>query len=409
VTGPLQQVHLRFCDEASKQFAVRLRVTDGGGRYHAPFGRLTRFSTAPGVDVGANVSLDGEAWAIIDGACEILLPPGPLRIQAQKGPEFRPLDTQAVLQPGKMSMRFVVERWRNLAAEGWHSGDVCSYEMSPHAALLEAAAQDLCVVDLLARETPAPRLLEAAGVLEPAISNIAAFSGQQPALANAQRMVVVNTANQSPHGRLLLLNTHRTVYPLSFQAGEKWTLIDWCDQCHRKKGLVIADDWLLRLTEKPVPELLDAEFLKRVDAIRFHPDVPLTPWFDALARGFKLPLVAGSGKESNHDLLGSWRTYALLPTEQPLSYANWIEAVRTGQTFVTNGPLLKWRPGENAIEAMSQTPLTKLQILKEGKVIAQTDGPAESLSLEIPPGPAMVARCESPDGIAVSSPLIRMG
>jgi hypothetical protein len=382
VSGPLQQVHLRFNDAAGKPTAVRVRVTDASGAYHAPFGRLTCFATESGVDVGANVLLDDGPWAIIDGACEIALPPGPLKIQARKGPEFKPFDEDIVLHPGKMSLRFVMERWTDRAADGWHAGDICAYEMSPHAALLEAMAQDLAVVDLLVREQPG------------SIVNISAYSGQQPALAKPGHMIAVNTANQSPQGRLLLLNTHRTVYPLSFQVGEKWSLIDWCDQAHRKKGLVIAEDWLLRLANGPVPELVDADFLRRVDAIRFHPHVPLEPWFAAQARGFKLPLVAGSGKESNRGLLGAWRTYVHVPG--PLDYASWIEALRAGRSFVTNGPIFTRLSG-GAVEATCATPLERLQVFMDGRAIAETVGP--STTLRVAASNATHARCEGAGGL----------
>ncbi len=430
MNGASQRVHLRFNDAAGQPTAVRLRVTDATGQYLAAFGRLTRFATEPGVDVGANVLLDDGPWAIIDGACEISLPPGPLKVQARKGPEFRPLDVDLVLHPGKMSFRFTMERWIDLAADGWRAGDTCCYEMSPHAALMEASAADLAVVDLLIREK------------RDSIVNIAAYSGQVPAVASknsllagqsakrtwdgspdpsetAQQsrptnsrsvnrvLVVVNTANQSPYGRLLLLNTHRAIYPLSFSAGEKWSLIDWCDQCHRKKGLVVADDWLLRLANGHVAELLDHDFLRRVDAIRFHPDVPLTPWFEAQRRGYKLPLVAGSGKESNRELLGSWRTYAKLPIGQPLDYAAWTEAIRRGETFVTNGPLLRWTTGERlTVEASHLTPLDRLQLLANGHVVADVAGPKESLRIEARFGEPIVARCEGPNGaFAMSSPI----
>jgi len=224
----------------------------------------------------------------------------------------------------------------------------------------------------------------------------------------SEYLVVVNTANQSPHGRLLLLNTHRTVYPLSFKIGEKWSLIDWCDQCHRKKGLVVADDWLPRLANGPVAELLDPEFLRRVDAIRFHPDVPLTPWFEALSRGFKLPLVAGSGKDSNGGLLGSWRTYAQLRQDQPPDYAAWIEAIRAGRTFVTNGPILTVSVGEKIIvEATGATPLERLELLANGIVIATTAGEGSMLRLESNAAGWMVARCIGGDGaLAITSPIV---
>ena len=395
MTVATQQVHLRFNDAAGHPTAVRLRVTDASGQSYAPFGRLTRFATEPGVDVGANVLLDDGPWAIIDGACEIELPTGPLKVQARKGPEFRPLDVDLVLHPGKMSFRFPMERWIDLAADGWRCGDVCCFDMSPHAALLEAGANDLAVVDLLIREKP------------DSTSNIAAYSGQAPAVASKSSLVVVNTANQSPHGRLLLLNTHRTVYPLSFVAGEKWSLIDWCDQCHRKKGLVVAEDWLLRLASGPVRELLDHDFLRRVDAIRFHPGVPLTPWFEAHGRGYKLPLVAGSGKESNRELLGSWRTYAKCPTDQPFEYGAWTESIRRGETFVTNGPLLRWTFGDTLqVEAQSLTPLDRLQLLADGEIIAETVGPSVTLRIESKIAASVVVRCEGSNGaLAIASPI----
>ena len=44
--------------------------------------------------------------------------------------------------------------------------------------------------------------------------------------------------------------------------------------------------------------------------------------------------------ESNRVLLGSPRTYARLQAGQEFTYKAWIEAVRAGRTFVTNGPLL---------------------------------------------------------------------
>lgn len=374
-----QQVHLRFNDSATAQpTAVRLRVTDAEGRYHAPYGRRVQFALEPGVDVGANVSLNDEAWAIIDGACEITLPPGPLRIQARKGPEYRPLDVEVELLAGKMSLRFAMERWTNLASLGWFAGDSCAFEMSPHAALLEAMVEDLAVVDLLVRER------------DGTLANILAYSGQQPALARPGHMVVVNTANQSPECRLLLLNTHRVVYPLSFQRGEKWSLIDWCDQCHRKKGLVVADDWLLH--GQPSGD----DFLGRVDAVRFHPGVSLEPYFTALNRGRRLSLVGGSGKESNRIRLGEWRTYAHVG-QSPFDYAAWTEAIRAGRTFVTNGPIVLF--DGRVAEAWGAD---RIQIIADGQVIAET---TESRLECEPTGRWMLARCESPNGgLAITSP-----
>ena len=62
-------VHVRVNDGTTgKPTPVRLRITDREGVYRPPLGRLAAFSTAPGVDVGDQVRLDGANYAFIDGA-----------------------------------------------------------------------------------------------------------------------------------------------------------------------------------------------------------------------------------------------------------------------------------------------------------------------------------------------------
>jgi len=48
-----------------------------------------------------------------------------------------------VLGPGQISMRLAIERWVDLRAERWFSGDTRATLISPHATLLEAAAEDV--------------------------------------------------------------------------------------------------------------------------------------------------------------------------------------------------------------------------------------------------------------------------
>src|SRR5439155_11646336 len=136
-------------------------------------------------------------------------------------------------------------------------------------------------------------------------SNILAFSGERPALQVPGHMVVVNTHNSHPVlGSLALLHCHRPVYPLSFGGPdglEDWSLAAWCDQCHRKKGLVIGTH-LWHTDQGFVPgETLADLILGKVDALEIGPSstVPdaLVDWYGLLNCGFRVPLVAGSGKD----------------------------------------------------------------------------------------------------------------
>lgn len=331
----LHTVHLRVNDAATGQpTPVRVRLTGPDDTYYAPFGRLSAFSSDfPSPDVGGNVQVEDRKFAYIDGTCEVRLPAGPIRVEVRKGPEYLPISQEITLGIGQMAVRLTIERRCDLRSQRWYAGDTGCYFVSPHAALLEGAGEGLAVVNLLALEhrRKGPAFLP----------NLLAFSGQKPALETGDCMVVVNTLNQhSALGSLGLLNTHRIVFPLCSGAPgpDDWTLSDWCDQCHRKGGLVV---W----SRHPGAALLDGEIpadfiLGKVDALELRGEETLE-WYTLLDAGFKVALAGSGGKMSNRQVLGGCRTYARLLPEEVFSYRGWIEAVRAGRTFITRGPLLQ--------------------------------------------------------------------
>jgi len=419
-------VHVRVSDAAtSKPTPVRIRFVAPDGSTPAPFGRLATFATGPDADVGGQLQLGSEQFFHIDGTCEVRLPAGTVAVEVSKGPEYVPLRREVTLGPGKISMRLTVERWIDLRAEGWYSGDTRAISLSPHAALLEAAAEDLAVVNLLARERP-PR-----DGRPPALPNLLAFSGTRPALEWPDHLVAVNTLNTHPLlGTVALLNCHRVVYPLRFGAPDgldDWSVLDWCQQCHRKAGLVVWPD-LPRLTsESPQGEALAAVLLGQIDAFevsRFDDPEPtvLGDWYRLLDCGLRLPLAGGSGKDRNMVTLGAGSTSARLrQTSEVLEtsevYPAWIEAVRAGRTFVTNGPLLTLsandqgpgavvrtdpgRPVRLRAEARSAVPFDHLELLVNGRIVAgkMASGNRQSavLETEVPTGESawIAARCWS--------------
>src|SRR5207249_3745535 len=113
-----------------------------------------------------------ERYHYIDGSCEIALPPGEIIIDLWRGPEHQPVRRTVNLAPGQISLRVAIERLVDLRTLGWYSGDTRVTEVSPHTALLEAACEDVAVVNLLARTGPDAMLP----------SNLITFSGQKPAL-----------------------------------------------------------------------------------------------------------------------------------------------------------------------------------------------------------------------------------
>jgi hypothetical protein len=453
VSAKLQTVHVRVNDTATGQpTPCRVRFTDAEGKYYAPLGRLVQFAKGFAQDLGGNLLLGQEQFAYIDGACEIPLPPGQIAVKINKGPEYTPIHEIFELTPGKLAMRFEISRWIDLRQRGWYSGDVCARFLSPHAAMLEGAAEDLAVVNLLAAEyeawdlTPqgdAPALVfeypdptvqvEYREKQHKHISNVLSFSGQQPALDIPGHMVVVNSFNHHPSlGHLALLNCHRMVFPLKFggiNEKDDWTLTDWCDQCHRKGGLVIGLNAFKGALDHHQEILADC-LLGKVDALMAMDDLAieqyaelhhscLALWSALLACGIRIPLVGGSGKASNCDLIGNTRTYAKLAVDEPFTYKHWIEAVRAGRTFVTTGPVVSLEvnghgPGHvvdlespNQLiriraEARANSELEALELIINGRTVRSVrpaSGGTEAVlefETEMSESSWLVARCGGP-------------
>ncbi|MFO0876954.1 MAG: CehA/McbA family metallohydrolase [Gemmataceae bacterium] len=422
-------VHLRVNDRSTdKPTPVRLRITDGHGMYHAPLGRLTRFATAPGTEVGGNVLVGGRAWAYLDGAGEAQLPAGPLTVEIFKGPEYNPVRRQVQLAEGQISLRFEIDRWIDLRPDGWFAGDLRAHALSPQAAALEGAAEGLAQVHLLARARQENS--SSPGAYE----NLLEFSGTEPAITRAGCSVVVNTLNVHPQlGTVGLLDSHRPVYPMMF-GGEgqpdDWSVADWCDQCHRKRGLVTWPD--LGRCAEPVPqgEALAALLLGKVDAyeIASLPDIDaesLNLFYRLLDVGMHIALVGASGKESNATVLGAMRTYARLNHGTPCNSADWIASVRRRHTFITNGPLLRFEaagegPGGNlsleqggkihlSVDVQSTHPFDQVEILAGGSVLASktASGNRQATRLELDFQPErstwLVARCYGADAVESGS------
>jgi len=255
--------------------------------------------------------------------------------------------------------------------------------------ILEAEAEDLSVVQLLAAETP---FLSQDGTTYLIAPHLNAFSGQQPLLQREGHLVAVNTMNGHPIlGTLALLHCHRPVFPLTFGGPDNtddWSLADWCDQCHRKRGLVVWVD-PFRPDEMVPPEALADLILGRIDAVEVTPQsIRPREWYRAWNAGIEFALVGASGKDSNQTCLGVMRTFAQLPDGQELTLAAWIEAVRQGRTVVSTGPLLELdvaghRPGDRlnlsgkdqevVLKATVSTPTEagNLELLVNGEIVEQ--------------------------------------
>jgi hypothetical protein len=348
-----------------------------------------------------------------------------LSIEIEKGPEYQRVNEVINLPPGKLALRFELTRLIDPSQDRWYAGALVKTPLSPHDMLLEGSAEGLRIVDLLAyeresaldgrdhwksRSDPYVRTKPASGVAdhggerggetETLIDhpNLLAFSGQHPCLESPACIVACNTLNShSALGSLALLNCHRIVFPLRFgRSGnersayhrpDNWALADWCDQCHRKGGVVIGLDlrwWADAQHSWSSGEGLADLILGKIDGVgmRHHIAGDADWWYTLLSLGLRAPIVDADMFRP----VGCDRTYARMEPGQNCSYATWIEAIRAGRTVVSSGPYLTLQvngmdPGAVvdlagpsaavAIEIVVQSrdELDQLELIHDGKVV----------------------------------------
>ena len=161
------------------------------------------------------------------------------------------------------------------------------------------------------------------------------------------------------------------MFPLTFGGADDvddWSVCDWCDQCHRKNGLTV---WADPFTPSHGGEALVAAVLGKIDAVEFTGRSPVLPgYYRLLNAGIVVPLVGDSGKADNLTPIGTPRTYARLNDGEPLSLAGWVDAVRAGRCYATNGPILAFDVDDTVRAlATSVVPFEKLELVHNGKVI----------------------------------------
>jgi hypothetical protein len=174
------------------------------------------------------------------------------------------------------------------------------------------------------------------------------------------------------------------------------TLAEWADVCRQRDGLVVAAHF-----PYPTAELAADIALGKIDAVEMWPmggpggpqahfnNLRFLDWYRYLNCGYRLPAVGGTDKMGAYMPAGTNRAYVHLGKEE-FSFANWAKAVRSGNTFVTSGPLLLFQanghapgeeitlgPGGGTVEvhaqAVSFVPFHRLEIVMNGRVVASRE------------------------------------
>lgn len=379
--------------ETGHPLHARVHVRDSQGEYWPPQGHQKNIPKAWREDVGGDVHVEDKTFAYVRPDFILPLVEGRYTVEVRRGIEYEPARAEFEVTAGRIpDLEIRLRRWSHMQRENWYSGDTHVHFLDPLTAVLEARGEDLNVVNVLATKW---------GEL---ITDVERFLGKPDPASDPEHVVYVNEESRHDFlGHTVLLNLKRLVYPLSWGgpgAGvpgglDYPAMAHQADETHRQGGLVSWAHFPYPGGELPVDVALG-----KIDS------VDVLTWRDALSPvgqrpgsaevfyrflncGLRIAATAGTDKMFNTQVVGIPRTYVKVDGE--FSYQGWIDGIRSGRTFVTTGPMLRFtvqdrpvgetvrtRKGERLsvrAEVHSYLPVEKIEVVQQGKVIASRDNP----------------------------------
>jgi hypothetical protein len=273
-----------------------------------------------------------------------------VEIRLSRGPEYVPLTHRVAIRDGQVTARdYVLERLCDLPASGWYGGDMHTHfsrwtASDSHVWGRFLAAEDLHAVNNM--------VYKHAGVVE-APQYAYGEAGEHPVHHPGHHVVASGEEfrDDDLYGHMIAAGIDEVIEPISVghQLGrrENYPLFSSvCDWTHEQGGIAgwAHGGTVIKLFESlPVEAALGK--LDFVENVQFNMFYGAVFWYRLLNCGIRLACTGGSDFPFASDLLAPWypnlgldRTYAQVDGD--FTYARWIDAIRHGRTFASNGPLL---------------------------------------------------------------------
>jgi TolB protein len=396
---PGSQLTIKVVDAAGHPTAARIFITGPDGRAYAPDDAWMR----------ADDSFDRKErpfeahYFHTAGEAKVTVPAGQVDVQVMKGFEYR-VERRTVEMtpddPQNLTVRLEALPLPQSARTHWVSGDVHvhmnyggTYRNTPKNLVEQAAAENLAIVeDLVVNK-------------EQRIPDMAYFRTSPDPASTANHLLMHGQEFHTSYwGHLGLLNLHDHFiipdyagYPNTAAASLVPTNADAADMAHAQRALVgyvhpfdttpdpAKDESLTH--ELPVDVTLGKVDYIEVLGFSDHKSTA-NVWYRLLNCGFHLPTAAGTDAMANfaslRGPLGLNRVYAEVQ-KGPLDINPWLDSVKHGVTFATNGPLLgfsleghglgdqvKLPKGDHELKftawMRSMVPVDHLEIICNGKV-----------------------------------------
>lgn len=352
--------------KTGKPISARVSLTQENGKFTAPPGSLYRM-------------LRATPHFYCDQKAEWTLPAGKYRLRAFRGPEYEPATRELTIEAdGTRELTVDLSRWTHAAASDWYSGEnhihanygYGQWYNTPATMLAQCAGEDLNVCNFMVANS------DTDGVFDRAF-----FRGAPDALSTAETILHWNQEFRSTlWGHMTLVNLKQVVEPVftGFQeTTNPWdipTNADIADRTHWQKGHVNYTH-PVQNAAKPLETPYSAKGLPidvalgKIDSLDLNNSYTATVpvWYRLLNCGFRLPPSAGTDCFLNRifsQLPGGDRVY--VQVKGGLSYAGWIDGLRRGRSFVTNGPML-----ELAVDGQGPGDVIRLPAPRKVRVVAR--------------------------------------
>ena len=273
------------------------------------------------------------------GSSRLVLPSGPYDVKIRKGFEFETVEQHVEVLPGQDSeLTLRLPRWADMRAQGWYGADHHLHIARSHRDLDPVLSPWMQVEDI--HIATFLRWGHSQG-----FHNTPQYAfGSDSVYRSGNYLLASGQENPRTHilGHTIMLGARD---PIDFP--DRYLIYRlFHEEAHRQgalSGYAHGGFALGALNGLSID--LPLQLLKFVEVHQIatgYYDV----WYNILNTGFRMSAVAGTDYPFSRSLPGMERFYTRI--EGPLTYESWLEGIRQGRTFVTNGPLVEFRVGGRA-------------------------------------------------------------
>ena len=393
----LNKLTVRVLD--GQPIAARVSIVGSDGKPYAPAGSILRQPE------GAT------PYFYTDGKFVVALPPGAARLEFWRGIEYLPVRVDVDMQSdAETAVRLV--RWVHQAEQGWYSGDSHIHlhtggpiKVEIADALLAARAEDLNYSNLCVSNNVGDDIRDAELI-----------TGKPHALSDERHLLVFGEEMRSSvYGHMQFFGIRKFVEP-QYTGFDNTPLsndyppnFEQAEEAVRQGGVVTYGHPIF--TNQPDPFTVDpmvhnaAARELPIDAIlgKVHAmdlmcygsdeDLSAQLWYRLLNSGLRLAASVGTDALLDHPTLplGGERVY--VKVDGKFTMESWLDGLKAGRSFVTNGPVLSMRvngqgigetvrldaPGKVRVEAEVQSacPLSSLELIVGGNTVRSEPCPAK--------------------------------